>query len=485
MANTPRPARPLDFRNVKEGSHAANRKLVILVLTLIGVIYAMIELGKPQRWYWLIPPEDRDAKSRQIELLDQDRELEAQNRDSVGESASPNSEPTQPDSVEPATPPNLAANLILPDQPKLAQLNSDEYPAAAQRFWAERVRRMSAQQRRSLNLLLKRVRHHQEIEEEFRPELEGLLAALRKARANFHEDLMNQATYAAEGAEQARLVNDHFEAESRWDRAEWPAISSFLAGQRLSAEQLLALRQLQAALDPLMLEFVEDRTAQGWDGDSPAWSRMWERLLCEELPNPTAVTHLELSAQPETYRDRPVLIRGWVRGAWREALPIPELGIKYLYVLVVRPEDSKVTPYFLYARALPAGFPEIQQKYVALDQRIECQGLFFKIRTYLDTEKKVQTGPMILVDSIKMVAVSSAISQKLAGPLSQPSWWIIGLGVLSLMAAGVTWFVYRTTQTIRFQTGPNRTREIHQSLGGLVDDTGIKTDIEKVRELYD
>lgn len=474
----------LDFRIGNRSSQT--RKLAMLVLMLIGVIYAMVEMGKPERWYWLIPPNNPEAKPIQIQPLNSGSESESENFGSGLESGSRAIGQAQPDSAQPLQKPDAAeVKSNRPVQTRLTQPNSEDYPESAQRFWASMIRQMSEDQRRSLFVLLKRIRHGQELDRDHRESLEALIAAIRKARSKFQEDLMNKIAYSAEGPQKAKLANDHFESESTWDRSEWPAISAFLAGESLSQDQKRSLRLLQSVLDPLILEFVEDRTAQGWEGDSPAWGRMWERLMFEELPAPTPVTHLELSAQSRTHRNRSISIRGWVRGGWREDLPIPELGIKYLYVLVVQPEDSKVSPCFLYARELPEGFPSIQKKYQTLNHRIGCQGLFFKIRTYLDTEKKVQTGPMILVDSIQLIASSIGFSEGAAIPGFKPAWLIAGLVLLLLIAGGVAWFAFQTTKTRRFQPGPNRTREIHQSLGSLANDPGIKTDLEKVRELYE
>jgi hypothetical protein len=444
------------------------RQLVILVLTLVLVIYAMIEAGKPERWHWLIPPEQSQSLPGEKEPA----------------------EPQSPEKLKDDDKTRAAAQDAVPLRPlyvkRFSEIDASDYPGSAQQFWDRMVRRLTPQQRITLFQVLKRIRHGQPLNEDEQAAAQTLFNALHSQRVQFHQDLMNELTYSTEGTEKKSiLANELFESETVWDRGEWPAISEYLSGSKLTDEQQIQLNRLQAILDPLVLGFVSDRTAQGWEGDSPAWGRLWEKILFQELPAPSPVTHLELSAQPASYRGQLVHVRGWIRGAWKEKLPIRELGIEHLFVAVVKPEDSKVTPYYMYVTQWPNEFPVVTQRYTPMNQRMVADGFFFKIRTYRDTENQIQNSPMILAKEVFAASEIEAVSVASFRWLHHPVFWLLLIVVLALAAVAIAWFAYYSNRTIRFQPGPNRTREIHEDLVVLADDPEIKTAREKVQELYE
>jgi hypothetical protein len=471
-----KPRRLLEFHSQIPEPRNSTGKILVLVVLLMAVIYAMIEAGKPERWYWLIPPEQhqrpadptRDAPPREGQAA-------------TGLGVEIESGLAEPGSEEKEILGKGRAATVTLRPPDVT-----EYPAAARDFWERTMRRLSSQQRVLLFMVLKRIRHFQDLSSEERANAETLMNALHQQRLQFHQELMHELTYTTEGSEKkAELANALFESETVWDRAEWPALRAFLAREELSADRREGLAKLQAVLDPLVLKFVVDRSAQGWEGDSPAWGRLWEQVLYQGLSSPLPVTHLELSAQPGFYRGRFVAVRGWVRGAWREALPIRELGMEHLYVMVVRPEDSKITPFYIYLHSWPADLPAVGERFTALNQRIAVDGLFFKIRTYRDTENQIQQSPMILAKTIHLLAEERVLPAADINALDYPAWSMAAILTIATMAVAIAWFAFRVTRTFRFRPGPNRTREIHRNLAALADDPEIKTDKQRIRDLYD
>lgn len=166
-------------------------------------------------------------------------------------------------------------------------------------------------------------------------------------------------------------------------------------------------------------------------------------------------------------------------------MPVRELGIDHLYVAVVRPEDSKVTPYYLYLTKWPQDFPPVGERYTAMNQALIAEGIFFKIRTYRDTENKIQHSPMILTKNVLPFAEPRAPPMVHNSLWAQPVWLALVVGTMVVIAGVVAYFAYASNRPIRFQPGPNRTRDIHHELEILAEDPEVKTARERVQDLYE
>ncbi len=347
---------------------------------------------------------------------------------------------------------------------------------------------MDSHQRITLYQLLKRIRHGETLPANDIERFESLVNFIEQGRQQFHSDHLSELAFSRESPqEKASLANELYESEQSWKQHELPSLQAALQSEAISDEQRSAMEQLQAVLDPTIDSFVSDWTAQGWEGDSPAWGRMWELIFSGHLPPPDRVSHLELMAQPHQYRSLHVRVRGSIQSAWQEPLSIRDFGIDQLFVLVIRPDDSNVSPFFVYADELPAGFPPLSRRPLTMDEPVVVDGLFFKIRTYLDSERQVQNGPMILASRIEPVASAHVAIGPIRGPLPEVTKGVWGVGLLMLVLIGIAtmWFAFRSRQRIRFNPGPNRTREIHEDLQSLIGQEGPKTDQERIQELYD
>lgn len=484
-----------------------NRQLLLMILLLIGVLFAMFEAGKPERWHWLIPPTESDELSlpmMQIEPSRKKSNLEF-NRDSVA--GNPLDRPTQIDSINSTQhdssteekPSRLDKTFQLVDiegeydSPVSASGENREnaeasYPQAALEFWQNWLRRSSSQERNELYFILKRIRHQQPCPQLQLEPLSELIDQISRQREADHEQRFEKLSFTPSSQRQ-QLTNDLFESQQVWQLFELPALQAFANEAETTEPQRQQLEKLQLALDATFYRFVKDQTAQGWEGDSPAWGRIWELNLSRlpdqaTLAQPIPVTHLELTSQPSFYRGKPVRASGRVQAAIREPLTVRELGIEQLYVLVVNPSDSNVSPYFVYTRQLPEGFPGVTDQYVKMNIPIELEGRFFKIRTYPDTQNKVQNAPMILAYLIRpldedVAPLSTSVgSENFAKPLAT------GLILLPLLAILVAWWLFRITNIVRFRPGKNRTAQIHRNLDDLSQNPDIKTDRERIDELY-
>ncbi len=281
--------------------------------------------------------------------------------------------------------------------------DGEHYPVAAQEFWMATLDKMSAKQRRTLFRFLKSIRLERVVPDLNRNEFQDLVDQMAVRRARFHREMFDQLAMIPSGSEEkTQLANELFESQEVWEQKILPAFQAVLKGEDFTVAQLRQIERLQQVLDPLVNAFVEDGTAIGWEGDSTAWLRMWERVIGQDLGQPLDASHLQLSSQPGFYRGRAVNIAGWVRSARREELTDSELGVDHYFILWLRPADTNLAPYCLYALELPANFPEVTNEFRDLNERVRVTGLFFKIRAYIDASSESNECPVILAKTFEL-----------------------------------------------------------------------------------
>ena len=225
------------------------------------------------------------------------------------------------------------------------------YPVAAKKFWASTMEKMSAEQRRELFRFMKVDSIEPLGAESANSEYsKNWLSRMADRRARFHREMFDQLALIPIGSEEkTKLANELFESQEVWEKKILPTFQAVLRGEDFTVSQLQQINRLQQVLDPLVFAVVQDGTTIGWEGDSTAWVRMWERVIEGDLGQPLDATHLQLSSQPGFYRGRAVNIAGWVRSARREELTDSELGVDHYFILWVRPADTNLAPYCLYS----------------------------------------------------------------------------------------------------------------------------------------
>lgn len=468
-------------------SRTIRYRLMMLFAMLIMVIVAMREAGKPERWQWLVGDQSAELATDET-IAGEDSQ---HSTDQQFSRTAPNSKPVQPNT---AIGPDRSTTLIKPSS-SLEQ--PPNYPAAAVDFWAMIMRKLNAEQQRNWFRFLKSVRSEQPIDSDRHSEFKKLLGIISQQRKLFHRDLFDQLAVLSDGTEEkTKLANEVYESEQVWEQKILPALTAVLAGNDFTVSQLQQVERLQLVLDPLILTEVQDHTTIGWEGDSVAWVRLWERLReprflatdGEFVTTPEAapvVTHLELSSQPNFYRGKRITVRGRVLSARREILTKSELGVPQYYLLWLQPADSTVAPYCVYSLELPGGFPTVSENFSKFNQPIEVTGLFFKIRTFVDGSKQVSESPVILTNRFTLTADDQDVPLSV-NSYQLPMWaWISFLALMPLVAAAIAWLIFRGSETHRFQPGTKTTEKIHDGLQELTNDPGVQTVVEKIQDLYD
>ena len=491
-------------------------QVLVLVVMLLLVLYAMHEAGDPKNWEWMgfknqatqndpgAPPQPEVPSDTLVHSQPQFK--------SIGNSTGPQ-----------IPPPPSAGQAELAPEPKPIKVDADlsaigsavkavktdaagkatgrqttTGPALeiASEFWRSIIDKMKPHQQTTLMKMLRSMRRGEPLAPETVESRSSLVSIISKNRDKFHQELFDQLTLTTDGTQEKKdLSTGLFDSQAVWEQEILPAFKATVQGEDFTLAQLQSINQLQAIIDPILFDQVQDKTAIGWTGDSETWKRIWEIVagtpagaleLKEPAPSFKPVTRIELMSQPEFYRGQPVKVEGWVRSALRsEVSETSELGISQKYTMWIRPKETKQGPYCVYAHQLPEDFPELTDQFQDLNEQVAIEGYFFKIRTYVanDKQKSVLTSPVIVASAMTRIAPI-----EYASPHSwQPSrlTLIIAFLLMPVLATAVAWWAFRLSKTNSYQPGKKTANKIDKTLGALASDPNVQTDREKVQALYD
>ncbi len=460
-------------------SRAIKTRLLILFGMLILVIILMKEAGKPANWRWM-GFDNEPAVPNPVDDTSVDNA--AKHHPSHGP-ATTSTQPNQTKAQNPTTD-------LTPDD-ELAggwQAEPIDYPELASRFWFETIDRMNFAQHRELFQFLKALRTGQTgvlaaSTDNPLAKYQSLIDIIVERRSRFHQQAFDQLAILADGSEaKTELADQLFESQTVWEKQILPAFQSALRGEDITLGQQRQIQRLQTVLDLRVLNKVQDRSSIGWAGDSTPWVRLWERVAAHDFGQAEPVSQLQLISQPEYYRGKAVEIEGWVRSARRDELQDSELGVSHYYILWLRPADTKIAPYCVYALTLPEGFPDVTTEFSDYNQPVKVSGLFFKIRSYPDAQRQVRESPVILTHQPELVTKTVPTSVNAWQPSRTTLVFLLAL--IPIVATVIAWLVYQGTQSKPYQPGRQATTTINRTLDQLKNDASVKTDLEKVMELY-
>ncbi len=498
----PSPDEPIRPTSIVPPDNRASRairiKLTMLFAMLLLVIFLMKEAGKPERWEWM--GFDKNGVQSQNAIQDDSHSIELSD---TSQKLTPSSQRPQerinevlisghsPNSESDAARTQLDNSIRIANQQNISvsaffsEADQVDYPVAAQKFWQSAFRKLNPNQQETLLSLLKAIRQGQSISHPQRESAQQLTRSLSKTRDRYQQDLFDELSVAPDGAEQTtRLANEMYESAEIWEQQIQPALAASASEKEFTIGQQKSVERLQAVIDPLIYEQVQDQTSIGWTGDSAAWKRIWEKALTAETTSAQPVSRIELLGQPDYYRGQQIEIEGWVRRVRQETLDASSsLGIPHYYVLWMRPHESKLGPYCIYAMTLPENFPRIGEQDVELNEHVRLQGYFFKVRNYIAGSTNVENCPLIITQTLQAIETT----QFTAVDRWQPSrttliWAFVFIPVL---ATGLAWLAFRTSKTNRYEPGKKSREKIDAKLQALAHDPKVQTDRERVMALYE
>lgn len=247
----------------------------------------------------------------------------------------------------------------------------------------------------------------------------------------------------------------------------------------LGESELVQLNTISKVAMERAFEFVEDRTSMNRSSERAAWNSSWRSMEIHTDENADAVSYLQLVGQPEAYRGKLIRVDGEIRGVEKIELDADHpLGFDAYFVLWIKPDDSGHTPYCVYSNKLPNGIENPADRFDTLKKPAEITGRFFKLRSYEATNNKVEVCPLIIASSIQLkpdFSVARSTSWK------PPVWmWLLFFVTIPIAAALMAIGVYQSTKTKRRKHDDSL---VSQSLGTLSRHTGIKSDLDNIRDL--
>ncbi|MCP4480493.1 MAG: hypothetical protein GY818_20605 [Planctomycetaceae bacterium] len=478
---------------IDKTSKAIRTRLLMLFSMLILIIVAMNEAGKPERWEWM----GFDQPPTSVKTIELDNNADAPSAKVEFENNTGVGSPL-PNRTAPPNNSNLKkSNSTFSVSPTAGQPKSvvvgtyqGDYPTAAVQFWEEMFRKFSPDSQTCFLKLISRIRNGITTPTDQQAETKRIVQLIKQKHDSFEQSLFDELAVATDGTpEKIVLLNQLNESQNIWADKIFPALSESSSGRDTTLSQQNAIIRLQAVIDDLLLLQVQDHTSLGWTGDSGSWIRTWEKVISPtdtdaDLSNATSVNRIELMGQPDIYRGKPIAIEGWVRSARKKKLPADTaLGIDHYYILWVRPRESKLGPYCVYCQNIPASFPELGNEFIDVNQLVQVDGYFFKIRNYIAADSSVQECPVVIAPKLNIIA--SAPMPLLDKWQPSPTTLITAFIVIPIGATFIAWFAFQTSRTKRQSPAASTKKRIDDSLDALVKSPEVQTDREKIMALYE
>ena len=478
------------------------------MLTLIGmlimVIYSMNEAGKPENWAWMgfekSPNSTNTEKTNDAPASTTptaDSNSAAINEASTPTKAIETREAVSRETGEAITPSKSVAvrseAIRLTElSPSFQQRNQPSaLPLESAKFWSSFFENLSTTEQVQWMELLEGL--HSELPLAQRPPASEtqlkLIARAEKEREVFNNKMLDRLSSIPHASKKRSQVSqEYFDADKFWQERISPALTAFLKAQDLTLVQRQAVIDLQHHLDADALNFVQDKTAVGWTGDSVAWKRCWNRIYQTKIEDPTFVKRIQLIGQPREFRGKAIKVYGFVRdieirtAASDSSIAGPTVagsqannGSEVTYYIVwVQPSDSEVGPYCVYCLNLPAELPRSRQELTEFQQLATIDGIFFKNRTYEAADRTVQYCPLILADGFKLKPPPMKLNR---------TWMAAALALVPIFGVGIVWYAVRSTVSRKRLPSKKQQEETNVFLDDLKNDPSIKTDLEQIQAI--
>jgi hypothetical protein len=443
-----RPQPPPDYL-----SRRVQWKVFVMVACLMLVFILMQEARRPENWRWMWAMQD-SAASLDDTFSGQDVDTRLRMPTETTDSGQApgdvliqgTGDPTRARPV--TTPPR-------PDEPASEQ--HDPLQHARHDAWTRLLGDLEPPQRTGFLRGLKAARNTVPLQDEDRPAWPAIVDVLDSG----WQEYLDQA-FLAVSQDQGRLTDDEkrdwLEVVQRlgehWQKQVKPVLQAVGSGEPLDAAQQQTLRDLQATLDRVFLDEIQDNTVFRPD-EKDAWFRLFEQLQSRDVDSLQAastghVGFLQLYRQPDAYRGRLVTVDGTIRLGYYRSAPGNFYGIDGYYIFWLKPTGSN-SPIVVYSLDVPPGFPDVVRMERGgdkpeLDEQVQFTGYFFKRWAYR-AEDGTRLAPLLLARSPRWEAPAEPSGQ--SAELPGPWFWTALIGGTFLFGVAAAAFVYWTSRRAR------------------------------------
>jgi len=422
--------------SIRGYTRAVRRKLYFLFAMLILVMIMMNEARKPENWMWMgFKPAANNAEAIVLDGL----ENQTSDDDQIAN--------------------NQAAGSLATGAASSSKNENANLSAGSTSFWNRVWESLETEDKTALVELIYLSQRNLDDRDVNLADFDPLVSSLRQASPG-------DASY-----------------RDKWESTIQPGLLGVARGEDLTIGQQGALKELFKTLDPLILAELDDFTSPGRKVDMPAWHRYWGRVLEDnEQDEAQSVSPVQLVAQSDVWRFQPIRIRGrLLAGRAKEAGihgPLRQQGVWYEWWIGNTHGSDEV--WCIYTADKPVSI-EVGEKFEKFDMPIECNGLFYKVRSYVDAESKGNHCPLILANTFSVTQKVNPIAEATWLP-SMPVMIASILGVMAI-AFGIAMLVHRSDKHRIHQPGGEHKLQIESHLDTLSNDPEIKSVAERLEEL--
>ena len=468
---------------------------------LFGIIYAMIEAGKPENWAWMgfdDPAAQTDQKDQtsgdeisiegfegQVYDVTGPREpldsstVKFGEQESTGDESTGN-ETTEENSTALNTDQSGQANEGAAEEWQ----NFDLTAANRKEFWRQVFRRLDRKERLTFYELVQAAANQQEFEQD-----ESIALTIKKIgllRRSYHAKMLEAMVTISDqqAAQQISYSELLFELQQAWQHDIEPTLDVLLNNETLSEEQQSQAEWLAAMLQNTALEEIKDSTSGIRDVELPAWSEVTRRLsaatsgqLAEDSVGKVEMN--QLMGQTSHYRNKVVSISGQLLLVRKIKLQHRIAEANEVFEMWIAPLGKSVFPFCVYALELPENYDQVGTRTERVSMPVDVDGVMFKKMFYTTEDGEVNECPLILakVPTIHYEPVQVAESTNL------PVWVVATVASLCcLIAIGISVVVFRNSAGRRKFPGRVR-KDVDQSLQELEENPSVETVQERLRKL--
>ena len=514
----PKPAK-LDFsRRASKGSgegktSPANRsdrsdratklRLLSLVGLLLLVVVAMKEAGKPERWMWLgfdEPSNPEYVKDGDIGADDIVLQTEAMTAEAGGQTDQQTGQLGQ-------MPDRIAQQLAQAKADPESMLDSDGLSGEQQKqdpqktpeaidFWRSAFVKLNDSQQEAFYQLLRRIDASQiPPPQDHQADLpyDETIKKLVELQENNQAKALSLLAGMSNSDRKTKQTERLFAFDESWQQHVLPALKYSAAGEDFTIADQKEIRSVRSIIDPIVMKDVEDMTGIGNPRDKLAWRAVWDFAQRDgrssQDDDNTHTTLLQLTGQPQAFRNQAVSISGTALTIRRKTLGRTMLNLDHYFELWIDP-PSRINDGLVcvYAAKLPKGFEaaigEISEQFQTIKVPVSVNGRFFKIRSYQDAGKSVSHCPVVVAETF--TADFQPASEPAAASWRPATGAVIAFFILSaIVAIAIACAVYRSTQTGSGIVSKSTPKRVARSLDALTDDDSVMTDAQRVSQLND
>ncbi|HMO12877.1 MAG TPA: hypothetical protein PKD64_03620 [Pirellulaceae bacterium] len=467
------------------------RRIGLLVIMLVLVVYGMYEAGKPENWNWMgFDQAEQQTQHEPTDEFDEDaikttiqapgaphhsNEVDTQSRDN-------------PDAEQP--------RQILDDSADDIWGEFDLTQASREEFWSQVFKKLDRKERLHLFRFVRSLDQPEKplaVDDDTRQSLDTLIQKLDRFRTAYHGKLLQLIVQASNAGiatnSQPSWSELLLELQQDWEYQVHPALKAGLLGPLSDTQQLAAISWLNETLRRISRDQIKDGTAEIRDVELPAWLDLMESLASQSSAEIASrslgfVDITQLMGQTSAYRGKVVSIRGMLLRIQRQPISEPIQEQHHVFELWIAPLRPSVFPFSVYALEAPDEFHDVGWEPVNTRRILTLDGILFKRRFFTADDDKPAEAPLLLAKR-PTIQVSSEFDSLGPDILSWSGWvWSFVVGAIILAASGISVLAWRSARR-RSRFPGHDERKIIDKLSELRTNPEVKTIEERIADLND